>query len=56
VRQRVVALDRRRDDAIDDLRDHGFAGDRGEAVPGDGGIGLDLDETCFERGLSLDAG
>ena len=54
--QRVIALDRRRDDPVDDLGDDGLAGDRRQAVAGDTLIGLDLDEARLERRLAIDAG
>ena len=56
VRQRIVALDRWRDDPVDDLGDDRLAGDRAQTMADDAGIGLDLDEAAFERRIALDAG
>ena len=42
-------------DAVDDLRDHIFFGDAGEAVADQAVIGLDLDVATRERRLAIDA-
>ena len=55
MRQRIVALDRRRDHAVDDLGDDRFARDRAEAVADDAGVGLDLDEASLERSFAINA-
>src|ERR1700755_1571500 len=47
--QRIIALDRRRDDAVHDLCDHGFTGDRRQTVANNAAIGFDLHETALER-------
>ena len=48
VRHRVVADDRRTRDAVHDLCDHVFLGDRREAMPDDAARGLDLDVHAGE--------
>jgi hypothetical protein len=53
--QRIIALDRRRDDAVHDLGDHGFTGNRRQTVANNAGIGCDLHETALERRFPLDA-
>jgi hypothetical protein len=55
VRQRVVALDRRGDDPVDDLGNDRLPRDRRQTVADDVLIGLDLDEAGLERGFPFEA-